>query len=107
MTSITIRDVSDGLARKLKARAERNRRSLQGELIVILEEAIAPHAAAEPETNYRTATKAQSNTLQPEPRISGSMTIQELWERGRKLGLKTPNESADIIRKLRDERYGR
>ena len=107
MTSITIRDVPDLLSRKLRARAERNRRSLQGELLVSLEESIATHAAAQTEIKYRTATKAPPNTGKRDTVTLGTMTIKDLWERGRKLGLTTPNESVDIIRELRDERHGR
>jgi len=35
------------------------------------------------------------------------LTIAEIWERGKRLGLSGRNESARIVRKLRDERYGR
>ena len=37
---LSIRAVPDGLAEKLRQRAERNHRSLQGELIAILEETL-------------------------------------------------------------------
>jgi antitoxin FitA len=40
--SLSIKNVPDDIAKGLKARAARNRRSLQGELLVILEEAVSP-----------------------------------------------------------------
>lgn len=73
--SLSIKNVPDDLAQRLRIRAERNRRSLQRELLVILEEAATPRIA---------------------PR--------EALERIRALGLKTPSESATMIRKLRDAR---
>ena len=81
MPTITIRDVPEITARKLKARAERNHRSLQGEILLLLEEAIS-------------AGKQ-------------SLSIDQLWERGRALGLSTRDDSVEVIRKLRDERFGR
>jgi plasmid stability protein len=42
MPSLTIRDIPPKLHRTLKARAERNRRSLQAEVLWTLEEAVEP-----------------------------------------------------------------
>ncbi|MHB0968616.1 MAG: FitA-like ribbon-helix-helix domain-containing protein [Thermoanaerobaculia bacterium] len=42
MSSITIRDIPPTLHRALKARAARNRRSLQSEIVAALEQAIRP-----------------------------------------------------------------
>ena len=43
MPTITVRNVPDAVVRRLKARAERNRRSLNGEVVTLLEEAaLAP-----------------------------------------------------------------
>lgn len=73
--NLSIKNVPDGLAERLRERAERNRRSLQRELLVILEEAAA--------TRIR-------------PR--------EALERVRALGLKTPSESTRLIREMRNAR---
>jgi plasmid stability protein len=35
------------------------------------------------------------------------LTIEQIWERGKRLGLASPKESARIVRKLRDARHGR
>ena len=109
MATLTIRDVPETLARKLKRRAEHNRRSLQGELLVILERAASDHRIAEPESKYSPTRSKLQNFVpgRPAPAERGPMTIDELWDRGRSLGLSTPNESTEIIRKFRDERFGR
>ena len=73
--SFSIKNVPDELARRVRERAERNHRSLQRELLVILDEATSP-------------------------RIGPG----EALERVRALGLKTPGESARMIRRMRDGR---
>jgi plasmid stability protein len=111
--TLTIRNVPDSLARKLKARAERNHRSLQGEVMAILVQASA--AAEQTATPYRASlsesgakTTAPETAPQPAAGAPGKkLTIAEIWERGKRLGLSGPNESARIVRKLRDERHGR
>ena len=73
--NLSIKNVPDALAERLRERAERNRRSLQGELLVILEEAAA--------TGIRPG---------------------EALERVRALGLRTPSESTRLIREMRNAR---
>jgi plasmid stability protein len=73
--SLSIKNVPDDLAQRLRDRAERNHRSLQRELLVILQEAATP-------------------------RVSPG----EAFERIRALGLKTPGESTQLIRRMRDGR---
>lgn len=111
--TLTIRNVPDALARRLKTRAERNHRSLQGEVMAMLVQASADNTAEQTAAPYR-ATESRAKTTAPEtvPRpATGApgkkLTIEEIWERGKRLGLSGPNESARIVRKVRDERYGR
>jgi plasmid stability protein len=68
--------VPDDLARALRARAKRNHRSIQGELMDLLETALRPRPF-------------QAN---------------EFLRRVRALGLKTPAESVQMIREDRDRR---
>jgi plasmid stability protein len=75
--NLSIKNAPEKLVRKLKKRAERNHRSLQGELMAIITEAVE----------------------RPQP-----MTFKELVERGRRLGLTSPAEAADIVRADRDSR---
>ena len=113
--TLTIRNVPDALARKLKTRAERNHRSLQGEVMAILEHASVANSAEQALASYRApVTESTSQTAvagtapQPAGRTAGrKLTIEEIWERGKRLGLSSPNDSARIVRKLRDERHGR
>ncbi len=63
---LSVKKVPDDVAERLRARARQNHRSLQGELLSILEE------AAE---------------------VRNTMTIEELLERGRERRLITPDES--------------
>jgi antitoxin FitA len=75
--NLSIKNVPDDLAERLRARAKRNRRSLQGELLAILE-----------------GVNGDASPLTP----------RELFERGRALGLTTPREAVEIIRADRDGR---
>jgi len=75
---LSIKNVPDEIVVKLKGRAAKNHRSLQGELISILEEAVRPNI----------------------------MSLNELEKRISLLGLKTPEEATDIVRELRDGRSG-
>ena len=75
--SLSIKNVPDELLQRLRARAQRNHRSLQNELLAIVE------AAALEDTE---------------------ITLDELAEYAHGLGLSTPDESTAWIRELRDSR---
>jgi len=113
--TLTIRNVPDALARRLKTRAERNHRSLQGEVMAILVHASAANAAEQTAAPYRASlneivAKATAPETAPQPAagaVGKKLTIEEIWERGKRLGLSSPKESVRIVRKLRDERYSR
>jgi plasmid stability protein len=75
--SLSIKDVPEEVLERLRARAERNHRSLQKELLAIVE------AAAFEE---------------------GGLTVDELAEYVRELGLSTPDQATGWIRELRDGR---
>jgi antitoxin FitA len=74
--SLSIKDVPDSLARALRQRAERNHRSIQGELLHILEA-----------------------TVRPRP-----FHAETLVKRIQALGLSTPAEAVSMIRHDRDRR---
>jgi plasmid stability protein len=74
--NVSLKNVPDEIAEKLKKRAKRNHRSLQGELMSILEQV----------------------TENPE------MTIEEVDKRLRELNLKTADDSTRWIREMRDAR---
>jgi plasmid stability protein len=75
--SLSIKNVPDGVVERLRARAARNRRSLQGELLDLIERA--------------------ADEL---PTISA----REVYDRIRKLNLPAGESSAEIIRGMRDAR---
>jgi hypothetical protein len=78
---------------------------MQGELFVILEEALAdPRMLKEPEPSPYVKTKRADKK---EPAQGRRLTLRELWARSRRLGGKSESESAEIIRKIRDGRYSR
>jgi plasmid stability protein len=73
--TLSVKNVPEKLAERLRQRAARNHRSLQGELMSILEDAGRP-----------------------------PLSIDELAEKVTAVGLKTPADSVDIIRATRDGR---
>jgi plasmid stability protein len=75
--SLSIKNVPDDVLERLRARAVRNRRSLQGELLDLIE-----RAADEVPT----------------------ISAREVFDRIRKLNLPSGESSADIIRAMRDAR---
>ena len=74
--TLSIKNVPDQLAEKLRTRAARRHRSLQGELLAILEEAVSPR------------------------RVSPGELLKSLKESG----LRTPGEATRMIRADRDAR---
>jgi plasmid stability protein len=74
--SLSIKKVPDRLVARLRVRAAAHHRSLQGELLTILEEAVSPKRA----------------------------TLNEVREQLAKLGPRTADESTRMIREERDAR---
>lgn len=75
--NLSIKNVPEDLARKLRVRAARHRRSLQGELMNILEESLAE---------------------------SERLSVDEVVRLTRKLGVRTKSGSVVMIRADRDAR---
>lgn len=106
--TLTIKQVPDRVADKLRLRAAASHRSLQGELMAILEEAVlqgAPQARQPEPPSYAVKPSARAPS-KGVPVHGRRLTLGELWERARRLGPPSKSESAAIVRKLRDERYG-
>ncbi len=103
--TLTIKQVPERLAKKLKTRAAASHRSLQGELMSILHEAVEEEqpGVSEPEAPaYRIKGKPRAA-----PMHGRRLTLAELWERAQQLGGESPSESVAIVRRLRDERHNR
>ena len=77
MPNLSIKNVPEEVLAELRARAKRNHRSLQGELLAILEDTVAT-----PKT----------------------ISVAELGRRVRELGIKTGDDSTAWIREDRDAR---
>jgi plasmid stability protein len=74
--SLSIKNVPDEWVEQLRARAASNHRSLQGELMAILEESL----------------------------VRRRLTVEDVYRRVREIGLATPAESVEILREERDAR---
>jgi len=78
--TLSIKNVPEALAERLRQRAKRNHRSLQGELLAILQSASRGDA-------------------------SSPLTLDDIARRGKELGLSVPaGESARLVREMRDSR---
>lgn len=75
--NLSIKNAPDQIVRRLRQRAERHHRSLQGELLAIIEEAVG---------------------------ADGDLSPAELLQEVRRLGVHTRATSARIIRADRDRR---
>lgn len=75
--NLSIKNAPDDLVALLKVRAKHNHRSLQGELLAIIEDAV-----------------------QKRERLTPLQLLAEV----RKLNLNMPDEAAGIVRKMRDQR---
>ena len=76
MPSLTIKNIPDEMLTRLRERAQGHHRSLQGEVITILEEAMRPRR----------------------------LTISEVHQKVKELGLKTGDDSTAWVREDRDAR---
>lgn len=116
--TLTIKQVPDEIAECLRRRASANHRSLQRELLRIIEGAATGIDPAVAFDVYRTAAPATAafggrahpaGSGRPRGRAlsrpaAGRLTLEELWQRARKLGAPMPSESASIVRRDRDAR---
>jgi plasmid stability protein len=75
--NLSIKNAPDRIVQRLKERAERHHRSLQGELLAIIEAAVGEDRPATP---------------------------AEIVAEVRRLGLRTPSEAAAVVRADRDGR---
>jgi plasmid stability protein len=86
--NLSVKNVPEALAQRLRERARRNRRSLQRELLSILEAAASDQRSA------------ASSAPPPRERIS----IEELAVRAQELFPRGTRSSVAYIRQMRDER---
>jgi antitoxin FitA len=75
--SLSIKNVPEHVVKRLRQRATRNRRSLQGELLDLIEQAVSEVP---------------------------TLSAREVYARAKRLNLPAGESSADIIREMRDAR---
>jgi len=74
--NLSVKNVPDDIVERLRKRAKRHHRSLQGELMAILEQVVGP----------------------------GTLSLEEADRRINALGMKTGDEATAWVRELRDSR---
>lgn len=113
---LSIKRVPDTVARLLRRRAERHHRSLQGELMAILQEAVAgagaqgapvPRDAAatvSKQPGHRIAPASESALIIRQAREGRTFTVTDLHRFVAGLGTETSDDSTRLIRQGRDSR---
>jgi antitoxin FitA len=112
---LSVKGVPDALAGALRRRARRNHRSLQGELMAILEAAVSAgrttgavreSATAVAWTPLRAtvAPRSEAALIIRAERDGRTVTIVDVFNELAAMGEGTPNESSAIIRKSRTTR---
>ena len=111
---LSIKRVPDVVARQLRRRAEHHHRSLQGELMAILQEAVAaaPAQGSARETaapvssqaGRRIAPASESALIIRQAREGRTFTVTDLHRFVSALGPKTSDDSTRLIRQGRDSR---
>jgi plasmid stability protein len=90
--NLSIKEVPEDIAERLRQRAARNHRSLQGELMAIIEQ-----AAADPVTQVAGTKHAWAQ---------GWKTIEQAADEARRRYPDGTASSVDFIRVMRDSRHG-
>lgn len=75
--NLSIKNVPDEIAAALRVQAKEHHRSLQGELLAVLEESVRPKR---------------------------KLSVDEIYRRVKASGLRTAGDSVEIIREMRDSR---
>lgn len=104
--NLSIKNVPNAVADALRARAEQNHRSLQGELMAILERSASEPATETAAVAARTAVARTATAQSPTGPAAPKLSIDEVAARATKLFPKGTPNSADFIREMRDGRYG-
>lgn len=106
--NLSIKGVPDALAQRLRERAERHHRSLQGELMAIIEAAAQePPASPQGRGTLVRGTRTMSDTAAHVARhAAGDPTVADILAQMRALHPHPPEvpDSVDIIRQMRDSR---
>lgn len=104
--NLSIKNVPDAVAGALRRRAEQNHRSLQGELMAILERSVANPVAGAPTVETRADVARATQARHTPGPVAPKLSIDEVAAHATKLFPKGTPNSADFIRAMRDGRYG-
>ena len=97
-SNLSVKNVPEPMLEALRARAARNHRSLQGELMSILEAAVSGQGSAQ--GNVAPETTTYRNSAESMDKIS----IEALAARAKQLFPAGTPSSADVLRNMRDNR---
>lgn len=97
-TTFTIKQIPDALADRLRRRAADNRRSLQKELQSIMEDAVEWVDVPVIQSNLRVAEPPAPAYLPAATHKNARLSLDQAWERARKLGPANSSTSAAIAR---------
>ena len=106
--NLSIKNVPDALAGKLRARAEGNHRSLQGELMALLEAAFsAPRANREPAAyivgNFAPEKSGVGDSA-PAVQAPACPTLRQIWDQARTERRDEGPSSLQLLQEAREER---
>ena len=106
--NLSIKNVPDDLAERLRQRAKRNHRSLQGELLAILSNTLSTEGPSMSEGRVSESMGAmredRNREFVVEPIMRRTLTIKEAREHMRALGVRTQDDAVQLIRQDRDSR---
>jgi plasmid stability protein len=105
--NLSIKGVGDDVAARLRLRAERNHRSLQGELMAIVEDAAADSSARPPVAAAEARAAVAWRRTVPEGEARGTKTIEQIAHERRTRGTQPVAGgplAVDIVRAERDAR---
>ncbi len=107
--NLSIKNVPDDIVDRLRARAQRHHRSLQGELLAIVEDAVRPDrflTAVEGLNEVRRlgfSSPSESFAMSRADRVERRyLKPSEIYELARELGLSSGESSADLVRQDRE-----
>jgi len=101
--NLSIKNAPDDVVARLKERAARHHRSLRGELLTILEEAVRPPQGLSPEQVLAEVDELLA-ILEEAARPPQGLSPEQVLAEVDRLGLRTSAEAAAIIRADQDAR---
>jgi len=108
--NLSIKNVPESLAEKLRRRAEANHRSLQGELMSLLENAVMMTHVAQAQSTYVVSRNASANAGAPNAAKRSAVlpdetrTLRQIWEEARAKYRSDTTSSVELLREAREER---